>query len=128
MSKQIIDGLKLMLLTALIFIFDVFARNLFTPFLLGMPIVYPMVPLDFLWVYALGAFLFHFVVTYFSIRRFYFRFLLGCGIYLVSNLMFIVRERDFAREWWMMVSASLMVGVMIVLLHILLFRRPVLNK
>lgn len=126
---SIISVLKLLMITFLVFVFDVYVRNYLAPlFLWGFGAAFPLVPLDFFWLYILGAVIFHIIVFYFRIRQFIIKFLVACVIYLSGNLPFVLNEHDFLKEEapLMMISA-LMVALLICLLHLAFFRKSLHN-
>ena len=72
---------------------------------------------------VLGTAIFHGFIVYFGIRRFLLKFLIGVVIYICGNVPFIIRERELSGELQLMVVASLMVGLIICLFHLMLFRK-----
>lgn len=56
----------------------------------------------------------HFTMTYFSIRRFFLKFLLGLSIYLFCSLIYLFIDSAWKQEGWIIATASLMMGVIMV--------------
>ncbi len=124
MKTTVISILKLVLLTILIFVFDFYARNLFAPFVWGQRVMYPFLPISYIWVYLLGVVAFHLSTTYCHIGRFAAKFLLAVFIYIFAHLPFALMEELNLLEIKYITVASLMVGVILSLLHLGIFKKP----
>lgn len=111
--KVLVFILKVIIVSAVLFLIDVISKNVVVPKISGINILYPLIPVNFFWLYMLGVLLFVYARRQIKTPSHLTGILIGVFMASILNLPFFLTGESSIFEWLNFIIPSVTIGVVI---------------